>query len=151
QEFLLDVMRKLRQGDMGRKRSFDDVPGKHPGRSYWPEPDAIRGALKVRSRDHEKRVTGVDAFPRASFGMPIVFHFKDDKQGDPPETTLVPRLNERDKPKGRLASPLILRPHRAADGVIEALAIALVHPAPPELVLVDKQKRVRAEVKKWTL
>jgi CRISPR-associated protein Cmr1 len=145
QEFLLGVMRRLRQGDVGRRREADDVPGRHPGRSYWPEPDAIRALLGVRSPDHGKRVTQVDAFPRAVFGMPIIFHFKDRR--DPPETTLVPFVNG--KAKGRLASPLVLRPNRTPSGSIEALALALAHPEPDKLVLLDKQKN--PAVTKWKL
>ena len=37
QEALLGLMRRMRQGDLGRKPNQPK-----PGRSYWPEPDAIR-------------------------------------------------------------------------------------------------------------
>lgn len=137
QEYLLGVMRRLRQGDLGRRREADDVPGRHPGRSYWPEPDTIRKHTNARSPDHAKPVTQVEAFPRAAFGMPIIFHFKDRR--DPQDTTLLPEVNG--ETKGRLASPLILRPHRAAKGAVEALALALAHPAPTGLVLELKQKK----------
>ncbi len=136
QEYLLGVLRKLRQGDTGRRREADDVPGRHPGRSYWPEPDAIRKITKARAPDHKQPVTQVDAFPRAAFGMPIIFHFKD--RLDPPDTTLLPQVGG--KVKGRLASPLVLRPHRAPDGSIEALALALDHALPDGLVLVEEPK-----------
>jgi len=135
QEFLLATMRRLRQGDIGRRREADDVPGRHPGRSYWPEPDTIRKLTGARSPDHSKPVTQVDAFPRAAFGMPIIFHFKDRR--DPQQTMLVPQVNG--DTKGRLASSLIVRPHRAPDGLIEALALALAHPAPTGLVLRNTQ------------
>jgi CRISPR-associated protein Cmr1 len=143
QEYLLGVLRRLRQGDIGRRREADDVPGRHPGRSYWPEPDAIRERMDARAPDHKKRVTQIDAFPRAAFGMPIIFHFKD--RLDPPDTTLMPQVIDpttgRLEVKGRLASPLILRPHRAPDGAIEAMALALAHRAADGLALVDKQKK----------
>lgn len=141
QEALLVAMRRLRQGEIGRRPQPDDVSGKRPGRSYWPEPDAIRGMLEVRSRDHAKPVTAVAAFPRAVFGMPIIFDFKDDS--DPPKTTLLPSVDG--KTKGRLASPLILRPHCALDGSIEALALVLAHPAPTRLVLSDKKNKQKPE------
>lgn len=154
QEFLLGVMRRLRQGDVGRRREADDVPGRHPGRSYWPEPDAIRAHLDVRAPDHSKPVTQVHAFPRAAFGMPIIFHFKDRR--DPPDTTLLPVAGG--KTKGRLASSLLLRPHRAPDGSIEALALALVHPPFEGIRLTSEDpatKRKLAEKEpqslKWTL
>jgi CRISPR-associated protein Cmr1 len=146
QEFLLGIMRRLRQVDIGRKSLPDDTPGKHPGRSYWPEPDAIRKLTGARSRDHAMPVTGIDAFPRAVFGMPIIFHFKD--RSDPQDVTLLPQVNG--ETQGRLASALIVRPHRAANGSVEALALVLAHPQPGGLVLVDKNKRTFA-VKKWKL
>jgi CRISPR-associated protein Cmr1 len=136
QEYLLGVLRRLRQGETGRRREADDVPGRHPGRSYWPEPDAIRKIIGARAPDHRQPVTQLDAFPRAAFGMPIIFHFKD--RLDPPDTTLLPQVG--DKVKGRLASPLVLRPHRAPDGSIEALALALGHAPPDGLVLVEEPK-----------
>jgi CRISPR-associated protein Cmr1 len=137
QEYLLGILRRLRQGDIGRNKQADDVPGKHPGRSYWPEPDAIRKATGVSSPDHSRPVTQVEAFPRAAFGLPILFHFKDRR--DPPDTRLLPRVKDKDdtlERKGRLASPLLLRPHRADDRSVEALAVVLVHPPPDDLVLV---------------
>jgi CRISPR-associated protein Cmr1 len=66
--------------------------------------------------------------------MPIVFHFKD--RGDPDDCQLLPRL-EGEK-RGRLASPLILRPHQCSDGTFEALALVLAHPAPTDVVFVSQ-------------
>jgi CRISPR-associated protein Cmr1 len=146
QEYLLVLMRRLRQVDIGRRSDADDVPGRHPGRSYWPEPDTIRKLTGARSADHRNPVTQVEAFPRAVFGLPIIFHFKD--RADPPETRLVPQVNG--VQKSRLASPLLLRPHRAPDGSIEALALVLAHPAPTGLLLLEG-KRSPFPVTKWTL
>ena len=42
-------------------------------------------------------------FPRALFGLPIIFHFKDDKAGDPGDTVLAPKGSD------RFASPLTLK------------------------------------------
>ena len=72
-----------------------------PGRSYWPEPDGVR-RLTGRHAPHHLPRHPVHKFPRAHFGLPIIFHFKD--RGDPPDTTL--RLKEAD----RRASPLLFRP-----------------------------------------
>lgn len=72
----------------------------HFGRSLWPEADAIRRRTNpTRDRDE---LSQVDKFPRAQFGLPIIFHFED--ADDPPDTTLR-GVNEE-----RLASPLILKP-----------------------------------------
>lgn len=134
QEYLLAILRRLRQGDIGRRREADDVPGRHPGRSYWPEPDTIRDMLGQRSPSHAKPVTAIRAFPRAAYGMPIVFHFKDRR--DPSDTSLLPTVQN--ETKGRLASPLLLRPHQGPDGSIDALALILAHPQSDGLVLVGR-------------
>ena len=46
-----------------------------------------------------------NGFPRAEFGLPIIFQFKD-RRTDPEETTLIPDIDGAE----RLASPLILKP-----------------------------------------
>jgi CRISPR-associated protein Cmr1 len=72
-----------------------------PGRSLWPEPDEIR-RLTGRHAPTHPLGRPVRKFPRAHFGLPIIFHFKDG--GDPPDTTL--KLPEAE----RRASPLLFRP-----------------------------------------
>ncbi|NLF14617.1 MAG: type III-B CRISPR module RAMP protein Cmr1, partial [Anaerolineaceae bacterium] len=87
------------------------------GRSKWPEPDEIRR----RTRTHAGKLAPrheVRKFPRGQFGLPIIFHFKDEKFGDPPESTLQGAEHE------RLASPLILRPLACAGGAV-GLALRL--------------------------
>lgn len=73
------------------------------GRSKWPEPDEIRRLTKTHSHGHEPRHP-VHKFPRGQFGLPIIFHFKDKKNGDPDDTTLKGESLE------RLASPLGFKP-----------------------------------------
>jgi CRISPR-associated protein Cmr1 len=96
------------------------------GRSHWPEPDAIRRKTTYAAhRAPEHPVT--DKFPRAAFGLPIIFKFKDDdvRQGDPPQTTLAGVKHN------RLASPLILRPLACANGDAVGLALILDTPRTP--------------------
>lgn len=131
QKELLKSLRYLRQGKAGRNPTSSREPNR-PGRSYWPEPDAIRAVTGTSAPEHRERVTRVDAFPRAAFGMPIVFHFKD--RGDPRDMQLKPEVGGR--ALGRLASPLVLRPHARDATSVEALALVLVHP-PPESVALD--------------
>ena len=92
------------KADIGRnpKKTDSTSPA---GRSRWPEADAIRRQTKRHAPKHapEHIVDGV--YPRAAFGLPIVFHFKDESIGDPSQQLLVP--TDRD----RMASPLILRPY----------------------------------------
>jgi len=123
QKQLLGELRKLRQGPIGRNPKSANDP-RRPGRSYWPEADAIRAVTDKRDPGHAQRVTQANAFPRGAFGMPIVFHFKD--RGDPKDTQLLPVAGG--ETLGRLSSPLILRPHATAQGC-EALALVLAHPA----------------------
>lgn len=85
------------------------------GRSRWPEADSIRRLLRQALPAHARSTTGsVDAFPRAEFGLPIIFHFKDEpkkgthvsqrSQHDPIQSQLLPKGGS-----GRMASPLIVK------------------------------------------
>jgi CRISPR-associated protein Cmr1 len=139
QEHLLKLLRRLRQDDIGRNPNGRER--NRPGRSYWPEPDTIRAMTGKSSADHRSAITDVRAAPRAAFGMPIVFHFKD--RGDPDDSQLLPRLENTEL--GRLASPLILRPHQCSDGTFEALALVLAHPAPTDVVFVSQGHRARTD------
>lgn len=140
-----DKMRLFRQGpDLGRKtKSQGNTNGQSPGRSHWPEPDAIRRITqrwfgknlplrhRVKNRntgqyepigdphDHTPAHPAGNIFPRAAFGLPIIFKFKDDRDGDPQSSTLVPVGKE------RMASPIILRPYRSKNSW---LPMALVLP-----------------------
>jgi CRISPR-associated protein Cmr1 len=115
-----------------RQERYDSTKStKHPGRSKWPEPDAIRRATKRASGDHKQPRSMLDKAPRAIFGLPIVFHFKDDD--DPGDTILQGTTFE------RLGSPLILRPLACADdeGVGIAVVLQTLPRLPGDLVLKD--------------
>jgi CRISPR-associated protein Cmr1 len=98
------AVRKLfdfRQGrGIGRRRGTQ-----RPGRTYWPEADQIR---RFTNRDangnHPPDHQAANVFPRAAFGMPILFEFKG--AGEPPTLELLPAGDA-----DRLASPLVLRPY----------------------------------------
>jgi CRISPR-associated protein Cmr1 len=105
---------------VGLLKDFRQRPGlgrnpgtmpQRPGRSLWPEADSIRALSGAADPRHSKRVVGVDGFPRAAFGLPIVFHFKDERTGDPGDHVLEPADPSHDNKRDRLASPLILRPY----------------------------------------
>lgn len=117
--FGLGKLRDFRQAPgIGRNPPSQEPGNKRPaGRSRWPEADAVRRLTRQRSPRHASDVNAVDSFPRAGFGMPVIFHFAD--QGDPADTTLKPREHE------RMASPLILRPFLRADGSFGCLALLL--------------------------
>ncbi len=99
------LMREFRQDDR-----FARLPGSgpRPGRSKWPEPDAIRTLVGQWARPaHEPRLPVF--FPRAAFGLPIVVKFntrEPHQRGDPEGQVTI-------RPAGgleRLASPVVLRP-----------------------------------------
>lgn len=90
------------------------------GRSAWPEAETIRFLLKQRWEKLSK-LDHPHTFPRAAFGLPIIFHFKDKSKGDPPDVTLSEASSESD----RMASPLILRPLACRGNDAVGLAIIL--------------------------
>lgn len=124
---LIDELRDFRQNRNGRF-----------GRSHWPEPDAIRAATgqSLKSRGHDEPWPYdpiIDKFPRAAFGLPIIFAFKredshpTDIDRDPRETTLTAAAGGID----RLASPLIFRPLACKGGRYVGLALILNAPVVP--------------------
>jgi len=130
-EYLVKCLRDFRQS------RYPGASPRQPGRSQWPEPDEIRRLTDRRCDRHARSLSTVRKFPRAAFGLPIVFHFKDEKIGDPYDTILQGRDYE------RLASPLILRPLACADGAV-GLAVVLegtgVTVLPDSLILRKKEE-----------
>lgn len=149
----------FRQGtEIGRNKSSQQQ--KPAGRSLWSEPDAIRSItgdyLDLTEENKDKRPTNIVknhkpihkagiVFPRAVFGLPIIYKFINDEYYDkknpkdrdekkqkiihpdkhePLPTTILPATGE------RLASPLILRPIYAGhrNGQTQWRAGALVLP-----------------------
>lgn len=100
------------------------------GRSRWPEPDEIRRRTGQAASKLSKPISKISKFPRGQFGLPIIFHFKD--QGDPEETTL------QGKEHDRFASRLILRPFACVDNKAVGLAMVLEGPTNPPGGLVLK-------------
>ena len=103
-----------------------------PGRSYWPEPDAIRRLRQKSSPEHSTPVSTDDVFARAEAGLPLIFHFKG--YGEPEDNTL--ELGEEDS--DRMASPLIIKPLIVGEREAYPLILALRTPPLPE-TLVLKQ------------
>ncbi len=106
------------------------------GKSKWPEPD------EIRRLSGNLQTSIVRKFPRAVFGLPIIFHFPQEK-GAIPDATLKPKEFD------RLASPLILRPIACEDGAV-AIALILETPRLPkgglELEVENKKLDVDAEL-----
>lgn len=123
----IDRLKEFRQRRY-RSTSRPDPQGKF-GRSSWPEPDEIRWRTDVFRGRHDTPAPAtrirINKFPRAVFGLPIVFQFKDgigqreSEEIDPPNTTL------QGADYDRMASRLIIRPVAAADGRFASVAIVL--------------------------
>lgn len=121
--------------DVGRNPPSEQAKAdkKPAGRSYWPEPDALRRIQKNLGYDrrHEPEQQAGNVFPRAIFGLPILFHSHQERAVN---ATVEPAFGE------RLASPLILRPIYAGEhnGQKQWRAGALV--LPYEHILNEKVK-----------
>ncbi len=108
--------------------------GRGAGRSDWPEPDAIRrltGQPPPPLPPSRAPYYAFNKFPRAAFGLPIIFEFRGER-GGPPRTTLQGAHHS------RLASPLLLRPLALAGGDFAGLAVVLEGPrVPPGGLVLD--------------
>lgn len=104
------------------------------GRSHWPEADSLRGLTNVGDPAHRKSLTLRDAeqspnFPRAEFGLPVIFHFRGEKTARWDESdeslsgSLTPVLDG--QLRDRMGSPLILRPVKLQGGAVIPAIIRL--------------------------
>lgn len=141
QKELLAVLRGARQDRPNSSR-------RSPGRSGWPEADAVR--LKsgpTKQWDHQPDPANAGQYPRATLGLPIVLHYK-----TPPVEPAVHHIlgalpDGREWRKlERYSSPVILRPVRVwagdkaqyipvaifTDCTLPADARPLVTPAPKD-------------------
>lgn len=121
---LVTKLRDFRQ----MRRSSTKQDARHPGRSVWPEPSAIRQLTNQTLEAHSTPIPNppIRKFPRAVFGLPIIFQFKDnnkrnsdDPLSDPRKTVLQLETSE------RFASPLILKPLACREGKFVGLALIL--------------------------
>ena len=118
----INVMKEFRQGRTGR-----NYHGNRPTRSRWPEAESLRNLYVLREflttrppqfHPPDPAMHSI-AFPRVEFGMPIILEIRN--EGIKP--TLQP-----DKTHDRMASPLILRPLKTADGKYSSMIVKLDTP-----------------------
>jgi CRISPR-associated protein Cmr1 len=131
---LIGLFKHFRQGP-GFARNHGQQPNR-PGRSRWPEPETIRetlGADRRRSGHQRLRDIPADAFPRAEFGLPIIYELRG--EGEPPKSSLQPIVGG--KPADRMASPLILKPLALSNGQALPVIVRLVGPQVNEVVLMQ--------------
>ena len=123
---VIGLLRDFRQKS-GAGLGHPRPPG--PDRSWYPEPDTIRRITDQHSPGHDPKLhlsdgkPLPDGFPRAEFGLPIVFKFIDDREGDPKRTTLYPYVGGKAEDKGTLGSPDI---HISGGEVKERMASPLI-------------------------
>lgn len=137
----IDAIKKLQRFRQGETVGRNPRTQGRPGRSRWPEADAIRRLTKCHAPQHPPEHPAGQVFPRAAFGLPIIFQFKDDKAGDPAQFSLVSEKAD------RLASPVILRPY-PRDGKWFSAALLLPHNHALEMALVMPDKSV-AQADQW--
>lgn len=100
----INLLRDFRQKPNIGRNPGSDMPNR-PGRSRWPEPDAIRRVLQARCHRHQYSPTADIFFPRADMGLPIVFQFQDERDGCP-QATILQGADDR----SRMSSPIIIKP-----------------------------------------
>lgn len=129
---------KLQSFRQGVGKGRNPGVGARPGRSRWPEPDEIRRLSRQSDPEHRKPIhdPAIRKFPRAAFGMPIIFHFQ--SRTDPGDHSLQPAGKE------RMASPIILRPVVDPDRKVHGVALLL--PVEREIgrILGDLQIKARS-------
>lgn len=123
-----------------------------PGRSKWPEPDKVRLRSGGKRWAHEIRHTSeAMAWPRASFGLPIVGQFQSKDRNEqryrdpePENFEITWRFKGDPDPRDRLASPLIVKAMPLASGQCVPMALWLFrgYPRNAEVVLCRKGKVV---------
>lgn len=124
----LDRYGAFRQGQgVGRRPGA----GNQPGRSYWPEPDAMRLITGKSSPNHQPNHPAGKWFPRGAYGLPIITEFRN-AGGDPPgKYTLLPAGAKQE----RWPSPVILKVTRLGGGNIARLCLILNDKGPQILKL----------------
>jgi len=115
----ITAMYNIRQAGMiGRNKGSDPGKKNKLGRSFWPEADSIR---KLTGRNangkHKPEHKALISFPRAAFGMPIIFEIRG--EAEPEKTELTPLGYE------RMASPIILKAMAVGDGMYAPIALCL--------------------------
>lgn len=123
-----DKLRDFRQGIDVARNSPAKGSRSPAGQSRWPEADSIRNLSGDSYEDHKPKKTNLNLFPRAAFGLPIIFHFqkpqkleKKDRNPEPKDHT----VGIKGKNNERMASPLILRPYLNKSGQWQAAALLL--------------------------
>lgn len=127
-QFLINKLQAFRQyrkdKETGKESKF--------GASQWSEPNALR--YRMNRRDEKPTV---DKFPRANFGLPILYEMRHDHF----KTMLKGRGKTENESIDRLSSPLILKPIKCSDGVVGIALILETPRVPPFGLMLTEVKR----------
>lgn len=136
----LGLLQNIRQGEYFGRNERPKGSRKPAGRSLWPEPDEIRLLTGQSAPVHANPVVQVSRFPRAVFGMPIVFHFNSGSQDEPGSAGDPDMKRLQLQPIGfeRFASPLIIRPIADKNKFYTA-ALALSSDIPDSQLVADSK------------
>lgn len=140
------------QGAIRKLQEFRQLPSlarnpgsPRPGRSKWPEPDAIRRLTRRHESKHAPVHPAGNLFPRAAFGLPIIFHFQ--TREDPADSSLQPLVGQ--TLADRMASPVILKPYLTADKKWASAALLLPHGHVGRLVMQLKVGQSKFDAPYW--
>ena len=118
-----DIGRKHKEDHNGQKKYYNG--NKHApelGQSFWPEADSI-SRITTKEGHQIQHTNAIESFPRAAFGLPIIFDFNaKPSKGEPPKTELSITGQEE-----RMASPLILKAMNTGNNTYKAIALLLPH------------------------
>lgn len=119
----ISKLQSFRQGEkIGRRSAKDANKPKKLGRSYWPEADSIRLITEKNANDRHLPINKSKTFPRAAFGLPIIFDFNvPTHANEPPKTELSPASEDYE----RMASPLILKAQYIEKNLFLPIALLL--------------------------
>jgi len=103
--------------------------GSRPGRTRWPEADAIRRITGIAANNHEPKHPAGNWFPRGAYGLPIQTEFRN-AEGDPKGRFML-------QPEGyeRWPSPVFLKVIKHDDKRVSRICLILNHAVPENLVL----------------
>ncbi|MDG5816168.1 type III-B CRISPR module RAMP protein Cmr1 [Chitinispirillales bacterium ANBcel5] len=123
---LLDKYSEFRQARTKRE-------GDTPGRSFWPEPDAIR---TISSDYHQPEHPDGVWFPRAIFGLPIITKFNTSGSGKrDPDGCIELKPHTSDDKEERWPSPVFLKCSRLGNNEDVNLALILNQKFPDNMSL----------------
>lgn len=118
----------------GRGIARNHGSGPRPGRTRWPEADAIRTLSGAAAPNHNPEHPAGIWFPRGAYGLPIQTEFRG-ARGDPEDKYFLEPASENND---RWPSPVILKIVRLGSGELKEICLILNSSVPRKLALTRK-------------